>query len=126
MTEAKTAFEASAQRVRDAVAAIPGLTVLGISRTADKAWIANAGQHPYFAYLQKLGVRFVPAGGEAVDYFTEISYEQLDTYSADLIWTMRGAPPPSGPRTTSRSGSRCPRSRRVRCTTGRRPRRTRT
>jgi iron complex transport system substrate-binding protein len=78
--------------VREAVAANPGLTALGISRTADKAWIANAGQHPDFAYLEKLGVTFVPAGGKATDYFTEISYEQLDRYSADVIFDDARSP----------------------------------
>ncbi len=82
---AKTEFEGSVAAIKTAVAAQPDLTVLAISRAADKAYIANATQHPDLAYLATLGVKFVDHGGKASDYFTEISYEQLDKYSGDLI-----------------------------------------
>jgi iron complex transport system substrate-binding protein len=86
VTEAKTAFEASVTEVRAAVSANPGLRVLGISRSADKVWVANADQHPDFAYLKSLGVMFVDHQGKPTDYFTEVSYEELDKFSGDVIF----------------------------------------
>lgn len=82
---AKTAFEGSVEAIRTAAAAQPDLTVLAVSRAADKAYIANAAQHPDLAYLATLGVKFVDHQGKASDYFTEISYEELDKYSGDLV-----------------------------------------
>lgn len=81
---AKTAFEAEVEKVKAAVAA-QQLTVLAMSRDADKAYIANAAQHPDLAYLQTLGVTFVDAKSKPEEYFTEISYEELDKFSGDLV-----------------------------------------
>ncbi len=83
---AKPAFDAAVDKIKAAVAAQPELTVLGISRTADKAYIANADLHPDFAFMKTLGVKFVDAGGKAGDYFTEISYEKLDAYAGDVVF----------------------------------------
>ncbi len=82
---AKTAFEGSVATIRTAVAGQPDLTVLAVTRAADKAFIANAAQHPDLAYLATLGVTFVDHQGKASDYFTEISYEELDKFSGDLV-----------------------------------------
>lgn len=82
---AKTQFEGSVEAIKTAVAAQPDLTVLAVSRAADKAYIANATQHPDLAYLATLGVSFVDHRGKPADYFTEISYEELDKYSGDLV-----------------------------------------
>jgi iron complex transport system substrate-binding protein len=87
VTRSKADFETAVAQVEAAVAAKPDLTVLGISRSADKVWIANAAQHPDFAYLQTLGVTFVDA--EVSDpslYFNEISYEKIDEFAADVIF----------------------------------------
>jgi iron complex transport system substrate-binding protein len=92
VTGAKRDFETGVAAVKAASAANPGLRALGVSRTADKVWIANAKQHPDFAYLQTLGVEFVPAGGKDTDYFTEISYEELDKYSGDVIFDDARSP----------------------------------
>jgi iron complex transport system substrate-binding protein len=87
VTEAKADFEAAVAKVRAAVAAKPDLTVLGISRSADKIWVANAAQHPDFAYLETLGVRFVDAKvSDPSLYFNEVSYERLDEFSGDVIF----------------------------------------
>ena len=64
----------------------------GSAERVDKVWIANAEQHPDFAYLETLGVNFVPAGGKETDYFTEISYEELDKYCGDLIFDDARSP----------------------------------
>ncbi len=84
--DAKPAFDAAVEKIKAAVAAQPELTVLGISRAADQAYIANADQHPDFAFMKTLGVKFVEAGGKPTDYFTEISYEKLDSYAGDVIF----------------------------------------
>jgi iron complex transport system substrate-binding protein len=85
VVSARAAFEAAVAKVKAAVAAKPGLRVVAMSRTADEAWIANAAQHPDLAYLAYLGVTFVPHGGKAADYFTQVSNEQLEKYSGDLV-----------------------------------------
>lgn len=93
---AKTAYEAEIQRVKAAIAANPDLTVLVASGDGDQVWIANADQHPDLAMLKKLGVKFVDHGGKAEDYFTQVSYEELDKYSGDLVWVdMRGRKSPT-------------------------------
>lgn len=92
VTDAKSHFEAQVAAVKAAAAANPELRALGVSRTTDKVWIANAKQHPDFAYLETLGVEFVPAGGKETDYFTEISYEELDKYSGDVIFDDARSP----------------------------------
>lgn len=84
ISDAKTAFEAEVEKIRTAAAARP-LKVLAVSRDPEKAYIANAAQHPDLAYLQTLGVTFVEAKGKATDYFTEISYEKLAEFRGDLI-----------------------------------------
>ena len=86
VTDAKADFEAAVAKVRAAVAAKPDLTVLGISRSADKIWIANPAQHPDFAYLETLGVRFVDAKVSDPLYFNEVSYERIDEFSGDVIF----------------------------------------
>lgn len=87
VTQSKTDFELAVAKVEAAVAAKPDLTVLGVSRSADKVWIANAAQHPDFAYLQTLGVNFVDAKvSDSSLYFNEISYEKIDEFAADVIF----------------------------------------
>jgi iron complex transport system substrate-binding protein len=86
VTDAKSAFEGEVAKVKAAVAANPGLRALGVSRTAETAWVANAAQHPDFAYLKTLGVAFVDHKGKDTDYFTEVSYEELDKFSGDIIF----------------------------------------
>jgi iron complex transport system substrate-binding protein len=87
VTDAKADFEAAVAKVKEAVAAKPDLTVLGISRSADKVWVANPKQHPDFAYLETLGVKFVDSEvSDPAMYFNEISYERLDEFSGDVIF----------------------------------------
>ena len=82
---AQAAFEKSVGEIRAAVAAKPDITVLAVSRDADKVYVANADQAPDLAYLKKLGVRFVDHKGKAADYFTEVSWEEIDAFSGDLV-----------------------------------------
>lgn len=86
VSEAQAEFEAAVAQVEAAAAGQPDLTVLGVSRTADTVWVANAAQHPDFAYLRELGVTFVDHQGKPEDYFTEISYERLADFSGDVIF----------------------------------------
>ena len=37
-------------------------------------------------------MNFVPAGGKETDYFTEISYEELDKYAGDVIFDDARSP----------------------------------
>lgn len=84
VTDAKAAFEAEVERIKTAVAK-QRLRVLAITRDSDKAYIANAAQHPDLAYLQTLGVTFVDAKSKPAEYFSEISYEKLNEFSGDLV-----------------------------------------
>ena len=86
VTDARKAFDDATAKAKEAIAAKPDLTVVGISRAADKVWITNADQAPDLGYWKSLGAKLVDHGGKPTDYFTEISYEQLDRYSADIIY----------------------------------------
>ena len=86
VTEAKKAFDEATTKAENAIAAKPDLTIVGLSRSADKVWITNADQAPDLGYWKSLGATMVDHGGKATDYFTEISYEQLDKFSADIIY----------------------------------------
>ncbi|HEU5485855.1 MAG TPA: ABC transporter substrate-binding protein [Microlunatus sp.] len=86
VTDAKQAFDDATAKAKAAIAAKPELTVVGVSRSADKVWITNADQAPDLGYWKSLGAELVDHGGKPTDYFTEISYEQLDEFSADIIY----------------------------------------
>jgi iron complex transport system substrate-binding protein len=86
VTDARKAFDDATAKAKEAIAAKPELTVVGISREADKVWITNADQAPDLGYWKSLGANLVDHGGKPTEYFTEISYEQLDNYSADIIY----------------------------------------
>jgi iron complex transport system substrate-binding protein len=76
VTDARKAFDATT-KADEAIAAKPDLTVVGISG-ADKVCITNGHQAPDLGYWKSLGAELVDHGGMPTDYFTEISYEQLD------------------------------------------------
>lgn len=86
VTDAKKAFDDATTKAKDAIAAKPELTIVGVSRAADKLWITNADQAPDLGYWKSLGAQLVDHGGKPEEYFTEISYEQLDKFSADIIY----------------------------------------
>jgi iron complex transport system substrate-binding protein len=77
----------SAQAVRDAVAAKPGLKVIAISPTAEAIWIGNPTVASDLVLFAELGVEFVvpDAPDEANSgLFQELSWEQVGNYQADL------------------------------------------
>ena len=84
-TAAKTAFETESAGLKTALAAFAGKTVMPVSRDATKVYVGNPDQNPDLSYLKSLGVTFVPYQGKATDYFQEISYEELSSYSGDVI-----------------------------------------
>lgn len=86
VTAAKKAFDDATTQAKAAIAAKPGLTIVGVSRAADKLWITNPNQAPDLAYWKSLGATMIDHGGKADTYFTEISYEKLDKFSADIIY----------------------------------------
>jgi iron complex transport system substrate-binding protein len=85
VVDAKAAFEQATEKIKAAVAAQPDLTVLAASPSSNTMYIANPAQHSDLALLKSLGVKFVDYQGKAEEYFAEISYEQLDKYSADVV-----------------------------------------
>ena len=83
--DAKASFEQAVERIKTAVKAQPNLTVLATSPSTSSIYIANPDQHSDLALLKSLGVKFVDYPGKAEEYFAEISYEQLDKYTADVV-----------------------------------------
>ncbi|MGC4189866.1 MAG: ABC transporter substrate-binding protein [Thermomicrobiales bacterium] len=87
VSKAKAAFEAAADEVRAALAEKPGLTVVAISATADEVYIGNPASASDLIYFAELGVGFMELVGSAEvvsGLFQELSWEQINTYNADL------------------------------------------
>ena len=94
MVEARDAFDTASRRLEDALAAKPGLTVLAASGSPSELYVAWPGGFADLLYFQELGMDLVspeehPGGG---GYWETLSWEQADTYPADVILAdVRGA-----------------------------------
>jgi len=84
---ARTEFEAASEDFADAVAAKPGLTVLAASGTVDELYVAYPPGFPDLNYYAELGLDLVEPTEhpEAGGYWQALSWEQVDTYQADMI-----------------------------------------
>ena len=84
---ARSEFDTSSQALSDAVAAKPGLTVLAASGTLQEFYVAWAPGFPDLNYYASLGMQLVEPTEhpEANGYWQKLSWEQVDTYPADLI-----------------------------------------
>ncbi|MFF8829707.1 ABC transporter substrate-binding protein [Streptomyces sp. NPDC015131] len=84
-TDAKARFEKAAARLRAAAKARPEIRVMIGSASAELFYVSLAKTSADTAYFEELGVKFVTPKVNAQGYFEELSWENLDTYPADII-----------------------------------------
>lgn len=85
VTEAKTRFEAASEAVRQAVKSNPGIKVLACSAETDMFYASTPAAYPDLLYLEELGVELVVPENIDGGYFEHLSWENVDTYPADLL-----------------------------------------
>jgi iron complex transport system substrate-binding protein len=85
--DARSEFDAAGAALSDALDAKPDLTVLATSGTLSELFVAWPGGFPDLAYYASLGMQIVEPTEhpEAGGYWQSLSWEQVDTYEADLI-----------------------------------------
>ncbi len=91
---ARTDFDDASGAMSDALAAKPGLTVLAASGTLEELYVAWPPGFPDLNYYASLGMQLVEPTEhpEAGGFWETLSWEQVDTYEADLILSdVRGA-----------------------------------
>ncbi len=84
---ARTVFDDASEGLSDALAAKPGLSVLAASGTLEELYVAWPPGFPDLNYYASLGMQLVePAEHpESGGFWQTLSWEQVDTYEADLI-----------------------------------------
>ncbi|MFE4450976.1 ABC transporter substrate-binding protein [Streptomyces sp. NPDC056796] len=85
VTDAKAAFEKAAARLRAAARSKPDIRVLIGSASQDLFYVSLAKMSADTLYFQELGVRFVEPKVNSAGFFEELSWENVDTYDADII-----------------------------------------
>ncbi|MGW2591093.1 ABC transporter substrate-binding protein [Streptomyces sp. NPDC001515] len=85
VTEAKARFEKAAARLRAAAKARPEIRVMIGSASQDLFYVSLAKTSADTLYFQELGVKFVEPKVNAAGFFEELSWENVDTYQADVI-----------------------------------------
>ena len=91
---ARTEFDDASEALADALAAKPGLTVLAASGTLEELYVAWPPGFPDLNYYASLGMQLVEPTEhpESGGFWQTLSWEQVDTYEADLILSdVRGA-----------------------------------
>ncbi|MFF2651516.1 ABC transporter substrate-binding protein [Streptomyces sp. NPDC058045] len=89
VTRAKKRFEDAAARLRRATRSNPGIRVLVGSASQDIFYVSGTDLSADLEYFTSLGVHFVEppakAKKESGGWFENLSWENVDTYPADLI-----------------------------------------
>ncbi|MER5220779.1 ABC transporter substrate-binding protein [Streptomyces flaveus] len=86
VTAAKKRFETASETLRQEAKARGGLKVMAVSAAADILYVANADAFTDLRYYKSLGVEFVtPEKTDQGGFWQELSFENADTYEADLI-----------------------------------------
>ena len=112
---ARTEFDDASEALSDALVAKPGLTVLAASGTLEELYVAWPPGFPDLNYYASLGMQLVEPTEhpESGGFWQTLSWEQVDTYEADLILSdVRGATieqqiaqmPPTGAGAARRAG----------------------
>ncbi len=94
----KKRFEEAVVRFKAAVAGKPGLTVLAMSPSDDKVYVANPEYAPELLDLQSFGLKVINPNSPdpAFPYWENLSWENADKYQPDLIlWDGRSFKPTS-------------------------------
>ncbi|MEY9848240.1 iron complex transport system substrate-binding protein [Streptacidiphilus sp. BW17] len=82
---AKRRFEQAVETVRQAAKAKRGLRVMAASAGADLLYVSVPGVYPDLSYYRSLGVELVTPAKVQGGFFEPLSWENADTYAADLI-----------------------------------------
>ncbi|RNL71215.1 ABC transporter substrate-binding protein [Streptomyces sp. I6] len=86
VTDAKAAFEKAAARLRAAARAKPEIKVLVGSASADLFYVSSPARPTDTLYFKELGVNFVTPGKlDTGGWFEGLSWENVDSYQADVI-----------------------------------------
>ncbi|MFR9676983.1 ABC transporter substrate-binding protein [Streptomyces sp. TR06-5] len=86
VTDARARFEQASERLRKAAAANRRLRVLACSGSKDLFYASNPEVNADLQYFRELGVNLVmPENLDKGGYFESLSWENADTYDADLL-----------------------------------------
>ncbi|NGO10304.1 ABC transporter substrate-binding protein [Streptomyces sp. HC44] len=86
VTAAKERFETASKRLRRATRSRGGLKVMAVVGSADILYVAAPDAFTDLRYYRSLGVEFVtPTKTGQGGFWQELSWENADTYEADLI-----------------------------------------
>ncbi len=88
VTEAKARFEAAAESLRQAAktAKSKRLKVMAVAATKDLLYVGTPDDFTDLGYYRELGVDLVtPDGVGEAGFFAELSWENADTYDADVL-----------------------------------------
>ncbi|GAA4369458.1 siderophore-binding protein DesE [Actinomadura verrucosospora] len=86
VTAAKARFDKAAEALRAAAKAKPGLKVLAASASPDLFYASSPGKNTDLIYFKELGVDLIVPEKPGKDgYFEELSWENADKYTADVI-----------------------------------------
>ncbi|MEE1753735.1 ABC transporter substrate-binding protein [Streptomyces sp. SP18CS02] len=83
--DAKARFEKAAARLRAAAKSKPEIRVMIGSASQELFYVSLAKTSADTLYFEELGVKFVQPKVNAAGFFEELSWENLDTYPADVI-----------------------------------------
>lgn len=83
-------FDAASTRLKDVGAELGDRQIAVVSATPELYYVADPAQFPDIAYYQSLGLPFVEAKPNKDSYWAELSWENADTYDADIaMWDNR-------------------------------------
>ncbi|MEU3045354.1 ABC transporter substrate-binding protein [Streptomyces sp. NPDC006984] len=85
VADAKARFEAAAERLRRAAKSKPEITVLIGSGSENLFYVSVPKMSADTLYFQELGLKFVEPKPNEQGFFEELSWENVDTYKADVI-----------------------------------------
>lgn len=88
--EGRKAFDVVSQRLRTIGKELGSRQIAVVSTTPDLYYVADPAQFPDIAYYQSLGLPVIQATPEKNSYWDELSWENADTYDADIVmWDTR-------------------------------------
>ncbi|PRH79813.1 ABC transporter substrate-binding protein [Streptomyces solincola] len=85
VADARARFEKASARLRAAAKSRPEITVMIGSASAELFYVSLAAKSADTAYFEELGVRFVKPKVDEQGFFESLSWENVDTYQADVI-----------------------------------------
>ncbi|WP_184574430.1 ABC transporter substrate-binding protein [Streptomyces zagrosensis] len=90
VTDAKARFEKASETLRQAAKGKRGLKLLAVSASSDNLHVGNPQSFTDLRYYQQLGANIgAPGKTDELGFFRAVSWEQADSYEADLILVDR-------------------------------------